>query len=70
MNPEQVDQLIDALREISFSTPGNGKGALESISLALAGPGDPCREGESVAHALRHIADSISDLAEAIRERK
>lgn len=64
---EQVEEFLFALREIGFGTrnPETGKGALEMISMALAG-GQGENITDSVTSSLQQVSSSIDRAADGL----
>ena len=63
MTKEQIDRFIEAVEELGFGSGGTGKGALEALALAIAGPGGPDFAHNNICRSLDNMADSIGDVA-------
>ncbi len=68
MTKKQVDEITEVIRLLAhgpLSGPGAHPMGMEALSMALAGRNTPGED--SVAAGLHHVADSLSDIAQAIK---
>jgi hypothetical protein len=65
----QIKSLIDAIYKISAGDIAGPRG-IEALSMAIAGDGLDNPLSKSIEKGAQLIADSINNLAEAIREIK
>ena len=66
MTPNQVEQLLDAIR--SIVNGGVVPSGFEALTMSLGGKGNP--GDDSVAYGMHDVADSIRELAEAIKNKE
>lgn len=68
-----LDRAVNALSDLGYGSGVGGPGALEGLTMALtewrAGANGKTYPGRTVVDALDGIAESIGDLADAIRHR-